>query len=175
MLDDLGLIVALEWHFKRYFKQTGIRVQFQHSPLPNRLPAQLETVVFRIVQEALTNAARHAGVKSVNVRLQVTEDSVRVQVEDRGRGFVPAEALRRGASTGLTGMKERAELLGGKLALESAPGQGTRLTVDLPMSQPPSRRTWSRWKPDRGYDYHRVGGRSSSGSAGIQTRARSAE
>lgn len=136
MLDDLGLIVALEWHFKRYLKQTGIRVQFQHSPLPQRLPSQVETVIFRIVQEALTNAARHAGVKSVSVRLHVTETSVRLQVEDRGKGFEPAKALQHGASTGLTGMKERAELLGGEFVLDSAPGQGTRLTVDLPLGPP---------------------------------------
>jgi signal transduction histidine kinase len=135
MLDDLGLVVALEWHFKRYFKQTGIRVQFQHSPLTHRLPAPLETVVFRVVQEALTNAARHAGVNTVQVRLHASAELVRVHVEDPGSGFVPEEAMRRGASTGLTGMRERAELLGGKLAVESAPGQGTRLTVELPRHQ----------------------------------------
>ena len=136
MLDDLGLIVALEWHFKRYFKQTGISVQFQHSPLSQRLPSRVETVVFRIVQEALTNVARHAAVKSVSVRLHVTDMSLCLQVEDRGKGFEPAEALQRGGSTGLTGMRERAELLGGQLVLDSAPGQGTRLTVDLPLGPP---------------------------------------
>lgn len=135
MLDDLGLLIALEWHFKRYSKQTGIDVQFRHSPLPARLPGPVETTVFRVVQEALTNAARHAGVKTVNVWLQIGDDSLRVQIEDRGSGFVPEKTLSRGDSTGLTGMKERAELLGGTLTLDSAPGQGTRLTVELPVTR----------------------------------------
>jgi len=137
MLDDLGLLIALDWHFKRYLKQTGIRVEFQHSALTERLPAQLETVVFRIVQEALTNVARHAGVETVAVRLSAEPERVRVQVEDEGAGFAPEEAMRRGTSTGLLGMKERAELLGGRFTLDSAPGQGTRLTVELPWSDSP--------------------------------------
>lgn len=135
MLDDLGLLTALDWHFKRYGKQTGIRVQFKHTPLPDRLPVRLETAIFRIVQEALTNAARHARVKELSVRLWTNSDHAGLQVRDEGAGFDPAEALRRGTSSGLSGMKERAELLGGEFVLESAPGEGTCLTVELPLSQ----------------------------------------
>jgi signal transduction histidine kinase len=135
MLDDLGLLTALDWHFKRYFKQTGIRVQFKHTPLPDRLPTRLETAIFRIVQEALTNAARHARVKELSVRLWANAEQAGLQVRDEGAGFDPAEALRRGTSSGLTGMKERAELLGGEFILESMVGGGTCLTVELPLSQ----------------------------------------
>jgi signal transduction histidine kinase len=135
MLDDLGLLTALDWHFKRYFKQTGIRVQFKHTPLPDRLPARLETAIFRIVQEALTNAARHARVKELSVRLWANAEQAGLQVRDEGAGFDPAKALRRGTSSGLTGMKERAELLGGEFILESMVGGGTCLTVELPLSQ----------------------------------------
>jgi signal transduction histidine kinase len=137
MLDDLGLIVALQWHFKRYMKQTGIHIEFKHTPLLKRLPPQSETVLFRIVQEALTNVARHAGVKEATVRLFVENTTVRVQIEDRGAGFNPTEAMARHASTGLLGMRERAELLDGQFCLESAPGRGTNLTVELPLTEPP--------------------------------------
>ena len=133
MLDDLGLLTALEWHFKRYFKQTGIRVQFKHTPLPERLNSQLETAVFRIVQEALTNVARHAGVKEATVRLWKNEERVGVQVEDHGAGFDPGPAVPRAPSTGVSGMKERTELLGGDFTLDSTPGQGTCITVELPL------------------------------------------
>ena len=162
MLDDLGLLTALDWHFKRYFKQTGIRVQFKHAglalptgdcrlptgpPAPDqsaigneqsailRLPARLETAIFRIVQEALTNAARHARVKELSVRLWANAEQAGLQVRDEGAGFNGTEALKRGTSTGLTGMKERAELLGGEFILETTPGGGTCLTVELPLSQ----------------------------------------
>ena len=134
MLDDLGLVVALDWHFKRYTKQTGIRVLFKHTQLPERLPTQLETAIFRIVQEALTNVARHARAKEVAVRLWKDAERLGVQVRDSGGGFAVSEVLARRASTGLSGMKERAELLGGEFSLESAPGEGACLTVELPHS-----------------------------------------
>ncbi len=135
MLDDLGLLTALDWHFKRYFKQTGIQVQFKHTPLAGRLPAQLETAIFRIVQEALTNAARHAHVKELFVRLWANADRAGLQVRDAGAGFQVDEAFGRRASSGLAGMRERAELLGGEFTLESAPGEGTCLTVELPLDR----------------------------------------
>jgi signal transduction histidine kinase len=133
MLDDLGLLTALDWHLKRYFKQTGIRVLFKHTPLPERLAPQLETAVFRIVQEALTNVARHAGVKEVAVRLWINAERVGVQVEDTGAGFETEPRFGR-PSTGLSGMRERAELLGGEFTVESAVGAGTRLTVEFPLN-----------------------------------------
>jgi len=133
MLDDLGLLTALDWNFKRYFKQTGIRAMFKHTPLTERLPTQLETAVFRIVQEALTNVARHAGVKEVTVRLWKNAERVGVQVEDLGAGFEVEETQAKRTSTGLSAMRERAELLGGEFTLESVKGSGTRVTVELPL------------------------------------------
>lgn len=138
ILDDLGLLVALEWHFKRYTRQTNITVSFRHSPLPQRLPAVIETALFRIAIEALTNIARHAGVKEVAVRLWLDVEQVRFQVEDKGSGFDVAAVWAARSSTGLSGMRERAELLAGEFTLESTVGKGTLLTVELPLSKLPS-------------------------------------
>jgi len=134
MLDDLGLLIALDWHFKRYTKQTNVQVNFRHTPVLQRLPTLLETTIYRIVQEALTNVARHARVEEATVRLWVDHERAGVQVEDRGAGFDAETALAAPASTGLSGMRERAELLGGEFTLESKLGSGTRLTVELPLA-----------------------------------------
>jgi signal transduction histidine kinase len=132
MLDDLGLLVALDWHFRRYTQQTGIAVDFRHSPVPGRLPSHLETALYRIAQEALTNVARHARVKTVTVRLWVDETRAGIQIKDQGAGFDPVAALQARASCGLVGIRERAELLGGEFNVESSPGNGALLTVELP-------------------------------------------
>jgi signal transduction histidine kinase len=137
ILDDLGLLVALEWHFKRYTRQTNIMVGFRHSPLPQRLPAVIETALFRITIEALTNIARHAGVSDVAVRLWADAERVRLQVEDKGKGFEVTAVWAARNSTGLSGMRERVELLGGEFTLESTAGKGTLLTVELPLNDLP--------------------------------------
>jgi signal transduction histidine kinase len=134
VLDDLGLLIALEWRFKRYLAQTGIQVNFRHTPIPQRLPPLIETTVFRIIQEALTNVARHAQVREVSVRVWVDAERAGLQVEDQGAGFDAVAALLARNSTGLSGMRERAELLGGEFTLESKPGKGTLLTVELPLA-----------------------------------------
>lgn len=138
MLDDLGLPVALEWFARRYTQQTGIRVDFRHGAFPKRLPASHETAMFRIAQEAMTNVARHSGVKEIVVRLWHGLESVGLQIEDQGKGFDPAAALRAGISSGLVGMRERVELLGGQFSLESSPGQGTRITAEIPLESRPA-------------------------------------
>lgn len=132
ILDDLGLLAALDWHFQRYTKQTGVRVDFHHRLCARRLPGHLETAVFRIVQEALTNVARHAGSQDVQVRLWPTTEGVGLRIEDHGRGFDAVHRIR-GVSSGLDGMRERANLLGGKFTLETSPGHGTCLKVELPL------------------------------------------
>jgi signal transduction histidine kinase len=137
MLDDLGLLPALLWHFDRYTAQTHVRVMFKHSGLERRRFApQVETAAYRIVQEALTNVARHAGVSEVTVRLWADQATLGVQIEDQGTGFDPEAVLAAGATTGLAGMRERAVLLGGQLTVESAPGTGTCVTAELPLGHP---------------------------------------
>jgi PAS domain S-box-containing protein len=131
MLEAMGLLPTLLWHFERYQAQTGVRVDFRQSRAVGRLAAEVETAAFRIVQEALTNVARHAGVQEASVRLDGRPELVELRVEDRGAGFCP-ESGWAGASSGLAGMRERARLAGGRLRIDSAPGSGTRLTVELP-------------------------------------------
>ena len=137
MLDDLGLLPALLWHFDRYTAQTNVRVTFKHSGLQRRrFGPEVETAAYRIVQEALTNVARHASVSEVTVRLWADQDTLGAQIEDQGTGFDPEAALAAGATTGLAGMRERAVLLGGQLTVESAPGAGTQVTAELPLGHP---------------------------------------
>jgi signal transduction histidine kinase len=139
MLDSLGLLPALTWQIDRFEKQTGIRVRFQHADLDRRFGAQVEITAFRIVQEALTNVARHAGVSQANVDVWARPTSLGVRIEDRGRGFdVPAALASR--ASGLEGMRERSRLAGGRLIIESAPGRGTDISVELPLA--PSLPEW---------------------------------
>jgi len=132
LLDDLGLVPALDWHLERYTAQTRVRVQLRHTGLERRLGAPLENAAFRIVQEALTNVARHAGVEAVSVRVEAVDGALRVQVEDRGSGFNPASLP--GPTGGLMGMRERALALAGSLEVESTAGAGTRITAVLPLA-----------------------------------------
>ncbi len=136
MLDDLGLLPALLWLFDRYRAQTGIAVEFVHDGLDQaRLPAERETAAFRIVQEALSNAARHSGAQKVTVRVLHRGERLSVQVEDGGKGFDPDAVLRDPhiATGGLIGIRERAAALGGRLTIEASAGNGTRLYAELPI------------------------------------------
>ena len=99
--------------------------------MEERQPPPVETAVYRIVQEALTNVARHAGVRQVTVQV-LSDGNVTALIEDVGRGFDVGEALARHTSTGLSGMRERVELLGGQIMIESSPGSGTRIMADIP-------------------------------------------
>ena len=134
MLDDLGLLATLPWHFERFGNQANIRVTFKHAGLNDRrFPLAVETAVFRIVQEALTNVVRHAKVNEVIVRLWSDEKIIGAQIEDNGIGFDANAVLKAGNSSGLYGMRERALLLGGQFTIETGPGTGTRLTAELPV------------------------------------------
>ena len=134
MLDDLGLLPALLWHFERYTAQTQVHVAFRQIGLERRFQPEIETVVYRIIQEALTNVARHAGVDNVTVRVWADEETLNLQVEDQGTGFDPEAALAASVSSGLSGMYERVGLLDGQLSIESIAGAGTALTARLPLS-----------------------------------------
>lgn len=135
MLDDLGVLPTLLWHFERYASQTQVRVTFKHTGVERRFPPEVETAVYRIVQEGLTNVARHAGVSEATVRLWAGEHALGVQVEDKGTGFDARAVLEADASSGIAGMRERARLLGGEVTVESVPGAGTCLTAEFPLSR----------------------------------------
>jgi PAS domain S-box-containing protein len=134
-LDQLGLMHALLALFERYTSQTGVLVSFKHTTLDGRFATDVETTAYRVVQEALTNVARHAVVTDVTVRVWATADLLGVQIEDRGRGFDPEAALATPRSSGLAGMQERVTLLEGSLTVESRPGYGTQITAELPLTR----------------------------------------
>lgn len=136
-LDDLGLLPALRWYIKEYQQKFSIEVDFHASGFKGRLPTELETVLYRIVQEALTNVARHAQAHKVTVHLEENEDNIFATISDNGHGF-DAEKVQKlpGAGQehgwGLVGMHERASLLDGNLTITSRPEQGTTIHVTIP-------------------------------------------
>jgi PAS domain S-box-containing protein len=132
-LDQFGLLPALLGLFERYTGQTGILVDFRHRDMERRAAPEVETTAYRVVQEALTNAARHAGVAGVTVRVWREEDILHLKIEDRGRGFDPDVVAKVPQSRGLFGMSERISLRGGRMNIESAPGSGTTITAELPI------------------------------------------
>jgi signal transduction histidine kinase len=129
LLDDLGLIPALEWQLKTYSVRHGIATQLVHDRTVGRLAQELETAVYRIVQEALTNVAKHARATTCHVYLQGLAHSVLVTIEDDGSGFDPRDS---GRGLGLISIRERATQLGGTVRIETAPGRGTRVLLELP-------------------------------------------
>jgi len=133
LLDDLGLPAALEWYLKGFSRRHGIRTELLQDRMDTRLPAVVETCVFRVVQEALTNVARHSGAQSCRIYLQRLPHTILLTVEDDGSG-IPAASPPGGSrpGLGLLGIRERATDLGGTFTIESQAGKGTRLTVELP-------------------------------------------
>jgi signal transduction histidine kinase len=134
MLDDFGLPETLAAYLRNFSKRTGVRAQFSHDGGAERMPPDVEVCLYRIVQEALTNVARHSGALSCSVALRQGEREVELIVEDSGRGIVltPGAAdVRRGL--GLMGMRERAQALSGRFELSDRPGGGTRISVTLPV------------------------------------------
>ncbi len=136
MLDDLGLLAALLWHFERYTYQTRVKVRFHHFGLDRRFPADLETATYRIIQEALTNTARHAKTDEVDVHVRARADVLWIRIADHGSGF-DSERIGFTGSTGMAGMRERVVAVGGRLELESSPERGTFLTAWLPLDGKP--------------------------------------
>ena len=132
-LDELGLLPALVVLLERYTRQTAIQVTFKHEGLDGRFEPEVETSAYRLIQEALTNVARHADTRSVTVRVWANAEILSLQVEDQGRGFDSEAAMASTASGGLTGMRERVALLSGQLAIESTPSAGTQITAELPL------------------------------------------
>jgi signal transduction histidine kinase len=134
-LDQLGLLPALLTFFDRYTAQTGILVKFTHQGLDRRFSPMMETGAYRIVQEALTNTARHAGVAEVAVRVWSKQGKLSLVISDRGGGFDADAALLSPLSSGLVGMRERVLGLGGQMTIESSPKAGTAVIVNLPLDE----------------------------------------
>ncbi|MCL5107274.1 MAG: PAS domain-containing protein [Chloroflexi bacterium] len=138
LLDDLGLLPALGWYADNRLKPAGIRVTIETVGHERRLAPALETTLFRIAQEAMSNIVRHAQAENASLQVEFTAEHVALDVEDDGCGFDVEAALSRGkdgkaeAPFGLIGMHERVEMLGGMLAIESRPGQGTSVRVEVP-------------------------------------------
>jgi two-component system sensor histidine kinase DegS len=133
-LDEQGLVAALGEYIRRYRDVVHAPVQFDADPLP-RLPAETEIVLYRIVQESLQNARKHARGAPVYVTLSVRQNQVTLSIRDEGPGFDPRVVARRAGreSWGLTSMRERAELVGARYVVTSRPGAGTEVTVSLPI------------------------------------------
>jgi PAS domain S-box-containing protein len=134
MLDDLGLMASAEWLAQSFTSRTGIPCELQmDADADLDLPDPYATAIFRVLQESLTNVAKHAQASKVEVRLERQGACVVLSVRDDGKGFTPDSARKEG-SFGLTGLRERAYLLGGEVRIESSPGQGTEIhfRIDLP-------------------------------------------
>ena len=130
MLDDFGLVPALEWQAREVSKRTGMRVLVNADDGKEELPDALKTCIYRVVQEALHNCARHAQARSVRVMVEQEAHRILLTVEDDGRGF----EARRVRGLGLVGMEERVNHLGGIFTIRSSPGAGTKVAVELPLA-----------------------------------------
>lgn len=138
LLDDLGLESAIRWYLKAYVSSCGVDAVLMAKGSKERLPSELETVLFRVVQEALSNVLKHSRATGVEVSLEVGPREVVAQVSDNGRGFDPASTLGSSDHTqalGLLGMRERAAIAGGTLDIESAVGSGTKIRIRLPLKE----------------------------------------
>lgn len=135
-LDDLGLVPALRWYANEWARSLNLAVDFQTQGIKDRLPPPVEIVLYRVIQEALTNVAKHASARRVRIRLEQAEGHILASVEDDGQGFDVRALLHSGdraRGLGLFGMQERMSLVGGSFAIESAPGQGTVVRVEAPL------------------------------------------
>jgi signal transduction histidine kinase len=132
LLDDLGLVPALKWKAREVARRTGLKIRVEAEDVSDDLPDEHRTCIFRVVQEALHNATRHASASQVRIRVRQEARLIHVVIVDDGNGFEP----RQEKGVGILGMEERVRNLGGTLHIESAPGQGTRLSFELAIEQP---------------------------------------
>jgi len=130
MLDDLGLLPALEWQAREVSRRTNMRVSVDADDLPEGLPEEHKTCVYRIVQEALHNCVQHAAAHTVKIAVRQRNGQLLLSIQDDGKGF----QVERTRGMGLLGIEERVEHLGGRFAVDSVPGKGTELRVSLPLA-----------------------------------------
>ena len=133
ILDDLGLVSALKWYSKDFEKRIGIPINFESAVKELRLPEKTGIGLFRIYQESLTNAARHANASVITAKLEVAADFVLLSIRDNGRGFDKTDAFEK-MTLGLLGMKERALMMNGHFDINSKPGEGTEISVKVPVT-----------------------------------------
>jgi|GEM_PF-2457822 len=136
MLDDLGLVAAARWQAEEFLGRAGVEAHFEIRGRSKKLPAQMETAIFRIIQEATTNIVKHAQAKSARIKIEFGPKFITIEIEDDGNGFdlqktLSSKKVRRGL--GFVSMKERAEILGGTFVVDSQLGGGTRITVGVPI------------------------------------------
>ena len=132
MLDDLGLVPALQWQAREVSKRNGVWVNVAADQVSEELPEEHKTCVYRIVQEALHNCVQHSGASNVRVTVRQERDRLQLAVQDDGKGFNAHQER----GMGLLGIEERVSHLGGSFAVSSQPGQGTVLNVTLPLPEP---------------------------------------
>jgi signal transduction histidine kinase len=138
VLDQLGLVPALRWVCNQIMVPLGLAVTIEQNNLPDRLPEEIETTLFRIAQEAMVNVARHSKASSVSIDLCKSNGQVVMTLSDDGEGFDPTSvslAFEHGRGWGLVGMQERATLAGGQFTVESVPGKGTMVRVNIPVPE----------------------------------------
>lgn len=134
-LDDLGLLPAIRSYGKRFEQTYGIKTRLQAKGEPRRYAAAVETALYRICLEALSNVAKYAGTERVEITLDEAFDRIILAVRDFGKGFVPDQVIGRDSALGLYGMRERADLLGGRFLIESVPGKGTTIQTIIPLTE----------------------------------------
>jgi PAS domain S-box-containing protein len=138
MLDDLGLLVALRWYIKSFAKRTGIKVRLSADRSVEGLESEPKTVIYRVVQESLTNISKYAQASQATVSVHKLGADIRLSVRDNGKGFQPdrmATGSKEKSGLGLMGMQERLRLVDGQLVVESAPGKGTTVRATIPLSR----------------------------------------
>jgi signal transduction histidine kinase len=137
VLDDLGLVPALHSFMKNFARRTGVRAHLTAFAAVEKIDTAKRTVLFRVAQEALNNVARHAHASRVEVNIQKLPDCICMKIKDDGKSFDVERTLHAngGKRLGLLGMRERLEMVGGKFAVESAPGKGTTINAQLPLGK----------------------------------------
>jgi signal transduction histidine kinase len=150
LLDHCGLVPALEDYISKFVSHTGIQIEFSGGGSLN-IDAELETSLFRIVQEALTNCAKHSRAKTIKITLRKPADKVVLSIIDDGYGFLPETLFESGSKPGLgiLSMRERAEFLGGTFRLTSTQGKGTKILVEFKLTRAQRQAAWTKRQHDR--------------------------
>ena len=135
MLDDLGLVPTLRWFIYKTAKRTKLEVKFETTDIGKKLDSGIETILYRVSQEALNNIIKHADAKHVIVRLELKQESIALYIKDDGKGFDVEKALmdQLEGRIGLLGMQERASIAGGNLSIQSRKGHGTVILAEIPL------------------------------------------